>query len=321
MEGINTVEDFAQAMAAADEPEGTEAQEVEHAQPEEVEAQNDDQPEQEQEEAEADESTDPDEPESDQPEAESLDDKVVTWETASGEKFEVPVAELKQGYMRNQDYTHKTQQLAKEREIVQQEVQQQFQRAEEFAQELGALHAQNSYIQQLEAALGQIDRNTDPVTYNTVANDLILARQQRSDLAGRIAQVQQQRTYAQQQAMLEAQKQAVAELSAGPNAIPGFGKELVHKLNQTGRDYGFSDQELAMTTDPRYLRVLHDAMQWREAQAKKPEVVKKVKQAPPKPAKQTASRPASDIEKTVKQFKSKPTLDGLAALLAQQYKG
>lgn len=321
MEGINTVEEFAQAMAAADEPEGAEAQEVEHAQPE-AEAQNDDPAEQEQDEAEADESTDPEqEPESEEPAAESLDEKVVTWETASGEKFEVPVAELKQGYMRTQDYTQKTQQLAKEREVAHQEVQQQFQRAEQFAQELGALHAQSAYIQQLEVAMGQIDRNTDPVAYNTVANDLILARQQRSDLAGRIAQVQQQRTYAQQQAMLEAQKQAVAELSSGPNALPGFGKELVEKLNETGRGYGFSDEELAMTTDPRYLRVLHDAMQWRAAQAKKPEVVNKVKQAPPKPAKQTASRPASDIEKTAKQFKSKPTLDGLAALLAQQYKG
>lgn len=318
MEGT-TLEQFAQQYAEANaEPV---AEDLENAQPDEPEAQSDDPAEG----VEA-ETVDPDaeDPETgdDQPEApESLDDTVIKWKTAAGDEFEVPVAELKDGYMRAQDYTHKTQQFAKEREAAHQAVQQQFQRAEQYAQELGALHMQTTYIQQLEAAVGQIDRYSDPVGYNAAVNDLLLARQQREGLAAQIAQVQQQRTREQQEAFMQAQKQAVAELSSGPNALPGFGKELVQKLNATGRDYGFSDEELSMTADPRYLRVLHDAMQYRAMQAKKPEVVNKVKAAPQKPAKQTASRPASDIEKTVKQFKAKPTVDSFAALLAQQYKG
>ncbi|WP_354686681.1 hypothetical protein [Cupriavidus necator] len=307
---ITTLEQFAEAMAG-DAPEGEEPQEVENAQPDE-EAQSDDQPEP----ADGEESND--EPaEDDQPETESPDDAVLEWETASGEKFSAPVSELKAGYMRSQDYTHKTQALAREREGAQQHIEQQFQHVQAYAQDYGALHATSQQLQQLESAIGSINQYEDPVGWNTAVNNLLLLRQERDKVAGRIQQFQQFKAAEAQQATAEAQKKAAETLAA---EIPGFGRELVQKLNTTGRNFGFNDQELAGITDPRMIKVLHAAMQFEAMQAKKPAVLEKVKAAPQKPAKQTASKPASGIEKDIKQFQSKKDLNSFARLLAHSYK-
>ena len=315
-EEITTLDQLAQAMAADEAPEGDESQDVENAQPEE-EAQNDDQPEAEQEDGEQ-EGTE----ESEQPATESLDDTVVTWETASGEKFEAPVSELKAGYMRAQDYTHKTQQLSRERDAATQQVEQQLQTVQALSQDFGALHSTNQQIQQLESAIGAINQYEDPVGWNTAVNNLLLLRQHRDQVAGRINQFQQFRTGETQKQLADAQRKAAQELADPSTGIKGFGKELVQKLNATGHDYGFSDEELAGTAmaDARMIRVLHDAMQFRAMQAKAPKVLEKVKAAPQKPAKQTASKPASGIEKDIKQFSAKKDLNSFARLLAHSYK-
>ena len=150
-------------------------------------------------------------------------------------------------------------------------------------------------------------------------NNLLLLRQHRDQIAGRINQFQQFKVGEASKATAEAQRKA-AEVLAGPDGIPGFSKELVQKLNATGRNFGFSDEELGGITDPRLVKVLHAAMQFEAMQAKKPAVLDKVKNAPQKPAKQTASRPASGIEKDVKQFQSKKDLGSFAKLLAHSYK-
>lgn len=257
---------------------------------------------------------DPDGSADDQPAGELSDEQVVEWETGSGEKFSAPVAELKAGYMRNQDYTHKTQELARERDSFNERVQQQFQQIHQYAQEFGALHVQNRIVQQLEANIAQINRYDDPTGYSSAVSELMMATKQRDGLAAHLQNVQQARTQEQSQAFRAAQQQAFAELSSGPTAIPGFGKELVQKLNTTGREYGFSLEELSMTTDPRSMRVLHDAMKYRELQAKKPEALKKV-QAAPKPAPQTRSVPTTTVQKAAKSFDAKPSIEAMAVLM------
>lgn len=254
--------------------------------------------------------------EDDQPEGESLDSKVVEWETAAGEKFSAPISELKAGYMRGQDYTHKTQELARDRDMVQQQVHQQYQKVEQYAQELGALQMQNVIVQQIETSLGQIDRHNDPVGYNAAVNDLIIAQRRRDGLAAQIAKVQQDRTLEQQQAHAVAQQQAIEALASGPDALPNFGKELVNKMNAAGRGYGLSDQELKLIVDPRHIRILHDAMQYRALQEKKPQAVNKAKAAPARPARQTRSVPASSTQRALKQFNANPSIESMARLMS-----
>lgn len=317
MEGeITTLEQFASAMAGADESGQDEGGEgLENGQPEE-EPQSEEQP------GEANEEESQEETEeAEQPEVpESADDTVISWETASGEKFEVPVAELKQGYMRTQDYTQKTQQLATDRDTAQKHIEQQLGHIQAYAKDHGELYSTHQQIQQLESAIGQINQEMDPVAYSTAVSNLMLLRQHAGQVAGRIQQYAAHKAHESQEAVKTAQKKAIEELS-GPNGIPGFGKELVQKWNKTGREYGFSDEELAATTDPRLLRVLNDAMRFRELEAKKPAAVSKVKTAPVKPAKQTTAAPASNIERDTKAFSANPSVENYARLLAQKQKG
>lgn len=305
-ESITSIDQLAAALEA---DESQEHQDPDNAQPE-AEAQNDDpdgQPEQE------DDQQQPVEGEGDQPAApESLDDTVVSWETANGEKFEVPVAELRQGYMRDQDYRHKTQAFAQEREQTVQHIQQQFQHVQAYAQDLGQLHAVNSQIAALEQAIPTIDRNGDPIGYMDVMTHLQQLREQRTGIAGRVQQADQQQQEQRQAQHQQAAQRMVADLQA---SLPNFGPELVGKLDTAAQGYGFSTQELRAVTDPRFVKILHDAMQYKALQAKAPAAVNKVKAAPVKPTKQASTATTTGVEIQVKKFAKNKSLDNFAALL------
>ncbi len=304
-ESITSIDQFAAALEAADTPE---PDETENAQPE-TEAQSGEPEAPAEQEAEQ---AEPVEGEGDQPATESLDDKVVAWETAGGEKFEVPVAELKLGYMREQDYRHKTQTFAQEREQTIQHIQQQYQVAQTFAADLGQLHAVNAQIAALEQAIPTIDRNSDPAGYVDVVTHLQQLRETRGAVAGRVQQAQTQQQAQQQQQFQQAQQQMLSDLQT---SIPGFNQEMLGKLSTTARDYGFTDQELGRITDPRFVRLVHDAMQHKTLQAKAPGAVNKVKAAPVKPAKQSSTPTATGLEIEVKKFANNKSLGNFAKLL------
>jgi hypothetical protein len=303
-EAITTIDQLAAQLEAADTPQ----EDDENAQPE-AEAQSDDlqegsEPQEEQEE--------PVEGEGDQPAPESLDDKVITWETASGEKFELPVAELKNGYMREQDYRHKTQSLAQEREQATKQIQEQFQTVEAFAQDFGALYALNSQVASLEKAIQSIDKNSDPISYFDAVTQYQMLKDQRNGVAQRLQQVNQQRAAMTQQQLTQAKQQMASELQ---KAIPNFSTELVNKLDSTAGEYGYTSADLQQITDARFVKVLHDAMQFRQLQAKKPDAVNKVKSAPVKPTKQSSTAVDTGIQKQIKQFSKAKTVNNFAALL------
>lgn len=310
-QAITNIDDFATALAAAEEPQDAPA-----AQPDEPEA-AEGEPAEPAEEVEG-EPEEPVEGEGDQPdEPESLDDKVVTWETASGDKFEVPVAELKNGYMREQDYRHKTQNLATEREQATKAIQEQFETVQTHAQDFGTYYAIEAQIAALEQAIPTMDKHSDPVAYFDAVTQVQQLKEHRNGIATRIQSLQQQRTAEQQQRIAEGQQKMVQELST---TLPNFGPELVQKLNKTGQDYGFKPDELTVVTDPRFVRILHDAMQFKALQEKTPATVNKVKAAPVRPTKQAASAPASVIEQRVKQFSKAKSLENFAALYEQTLK-
>jgi hypothetical protein len=304
-ESITSLDQFAAALEAADEPA---QQDDENAQPEtEAQSGEPDAPAEEE-----DEQAEPVEGEGDQPATESLDDKLVAWETASGEKFELPVAELKQGYMREQDYRHKTQTFAQEREHTVQHIQQQFQTAQTYAQDLGVLHATNSQIAALEQTIQTMDRHGDPVTYMETRDYLEMLKESRAGVTARVQQLDQQRQAEQQALHQQAQQRMMADLQT---SIPGFGPELIGKLDTTAQGYGFTPKELQAISDPRFVRLVHDAMQLKALQAKTPGAVNKVKAAPIKPVKASATAAPTGVEQQIKAFGNKKSLGNFAALL------
>ena len=304
-ESITSIDQLAAALEADDTPD---QQDPDNAQPD-AEAQNDDPDGQAEQEGDQ---QQPVEGEGDQPATESLDDTVVAWETANGEKFEVPVAEMKLGYMRDQDYRHKTQAFAQEREQTVQHIQQQYQVAQAFAQDLGHLHAVNAQIAALEQALPSIDRQGDPIGYMDVTTHLQQLRESRTGIAGRVQEAQQSQQQQHQQQFQQAQQAMFAELQT---TVPGFNQDLLTKLSTTAQGYGFTAQELGRITDPRFVRLVHDAMQHKTLKDKAPAAVNKVKAAPVKPAKQSSTAAPTGVEQHVKQFSKNKSLDNFAKLL------
>ncbi len=80
---------------------------------------------------------------------------------------------------------------------------------------------------------------------------------------------------------------------------------------------GFAPEELAQVSDKRHMEVLWKASQWDALQAKKPDALAKVRQAPPKTTKPgNSAPPPTAVERAQKQLKARPDARSFAALLA-----
>lgn len=317
-EEITTVEGLAAALGDDEgQPQGPESEDEQAVeQPEaEPQAESDEEeeaPEESADEAEEDEAA---EEEAGQPEG-PADDTVVKWTAADGTELETPIAELKSGYMRHADYTQKTQQLAEERKQAAESIAQQWQQAQEFATE----QAELVQIQRQLSTFQKADWNALYAQDAAKAGQLqaqYMQLQQRSQQVA--ASYQQKLTQRQQQQSAEFQQRSQEALEELKREIPGFGDQHLTAMREYGLQHGFTDAELAQVSDPRILKVLHEAAQWQALQSSKPSVQKKVHAAPPKAKKPgAASVPKSKREAAFKQMQQKRDVDSLAAFLAAQ---
>jgi hypothetical protein len=105
-------------------------------------------------------------------------------------------------------------------------------------------------------------------------------------------QLQQQRTEAvsqfeaKRQDALNKQQQMIADQVAKgkeqlAKEIPNWSPQTTQEIIEASKDYGFTDSELNGIVDPRHVRVLHDAMQWRKLKSKNSVTKKKVASAKP----------------------------------------
>lgn len=311
-----TLESLAEAMSA--EPDTSEeARDDENAQPD-AEAQSDEQDETGAEQEAADDDAVEQEGDDDQPEGESPDTRLIKWKTADGTEHEVTEKDLREGYMREQDYRQKTQNLAREREKAVSEIQEQAQKqlgvVKAFGGKIAELHTIDSTLASLESEITRINRQDDPAQFAAMQTQILTLQRQRDNVAGVLGQAEQL-MQAQQMEVVKQQQQKTAELLA--SEMPDFGPDLLKKWNTTAIDYGFSPDELSQVTDPRVFRMLSDATKFRDLQSRKPEAVTKAKAAPPKPVKQTRSVPPTSIDKAFRQAKANTTVESVAALMAQ----
>ena len=123
----------------------------------------------------------------------------------------------------------------------------------------------------------------DPIGYMEakLKYDEDLAEWQQS--MGELEQVSTRQRQMQQQAL---QYHLVQEMQKLQQAIPEFGdREKATQLRQaileTGQSYGYSPDELNEVADSRAVRILHDAMKYRQMMAAQGEVQKKVEKARP----------------------------------------
>ncbi len=202
---------------------------------------------------------------------------------AAGEEREVTLDELIKSYQLGTDYTKKSQAVAEERKAVEAERQ--------AIQEAKALRDQ--YAQRLEIMEQMLRpqdetenlaylKETDPIGYSVKVAEMVERDKQLNAVRAereRIAQQQEQERQQNLQRMVAEESQKL--VAAVPEfADPTKGEALRKDIRSFGKSLGFSDQELASVYDSRAVLTLYKAMQYDKLMASKPEVTKKVAQAP-----------------------------------------
>lgn len=203
------------------------------------------------------EAEDPEEPEID------LDD--VEYE---GKQYKLP-RELKDALLRQADYTRKTQEVADQRRAVEAQraqAQEAINLVSNYQKEYSELIGIDSQLQKFN----ELDWNAiisenpqDAMRLQARFNEL---RQQREVAVNNIQQVQQQ---VQQQREQEQQRFIAESVTTLQRDIPNWNNDLYSSvLSASQKNYGFSADEVNNVIDARYIKVLHDAMQWRQSQEK-----------------------------------------------------
>ena len=214
--------------------------------------------------------------EQEEPEAEEVEVEEVAEEVAAdpeqevveieidGELVEVPV-KYKDHFLRQKDYTVKTQEVAAQRKAV--EVQmgavEQARQQYDFAQSV-----QPSILkaQQLEAQAEQyhehLRSNIDSLSATDITKIQMAIQDARNERDGIINDVKAQQTEFQQ-----AQEQSRTELlNKGTEVlrqrIPGWGETQQKQVREYAISTGFTEAEISQVTDPRQVEALYKASQY-----------------------------------------------------------
>lgn len=174
--------------------------------------------------------------------------------------------ELREGALRQADYTRKTQELAEQRRAFQQE-------REQFGQLSESELAARAEVHSIDAALKeyqQIDWRTwqerDPVNAAKAFTEYQLLKDQRQVAAGKYSQAHTERTLQQQREAAERLQQGQEVLA---KEIPGWGEDKAKALLDFGqKQLGFSAEELNAIDDPRVIVALHYASEGVQARTK-----------------------------------------------------
>ena len=225
----------------------------------------------------------------------------------NGEEIEKPLEEVISLAQQGADYTKKTQEVAEQRKALEEYAQtiqvqeQQLKAQAELQQALFGELAQITAIDQQLADFQAIDWNQLSENDFVEAQKLFFTQNklqtQRSQLVQQLEAKQQQLTQAQQKALNERIAKGKEILA---KEIPNWSPDTSKAIISAGKEYyGFSDEEMSSVIDPRHVKVLHDAMQWRKLQQNST-VKNKVSTAKPviKPgAKDVKKQVGSDIQK------------------------
>ena len=194
----------------------------------------------------------------------------------NGQELEVSLDELKSGYSRDSDYRQKTHSLSLERKNLEEEKNVLRQTYDTRIKELDELmQSANSFISQGSEVDLKAMYEEDPQAAAKLDFQMRQQREHLDSLRQKSEAVKQQ----QYNQFLNEQKQ-LAEQAIPELANPQKASEIKVKMRDTLSNYGFNDQEIGSLADHRFLKVLKDAMDYRNLKSAKPIVQKKVVNAP-----------------------------------------
>lgn len=196
-----------------------------------------------------------------------------------GKKTRVP-KEFKDAFLRNADYTQKTQSVAEEKRVIAQERQ----LLDLHKQINTALAKDQQEYASLEYGVGQLEQQIqqaiaqqDPAQvamltaqYNFERNKLMTKGQELNEKSNQQAQLIQ---YERMQNLQRAEQEAAKK-------IPNFSPQVKAELVGAARKLGYQDFEISEVADPRAYEALWKAAQWDKLQQAKPQITKKAVEAP-----------------------------------------
>lgn len=259
-----------------------------------------------------------DEPEEEPTPVEKVTIKVKNDE-GQDETLELTTDEIANGYMRQAAFTKKTQALAaREDQAVKflqskhEEIRNQYMEQAAFAR---------SAVEQMagfrsESEMAQLAQN-DPAAWVAENQRQTQIKAFLGSLDHKIKQEREQ-AGSQAQQWQQAQYQKAIETSWQELAKEKIDRPALVKIYEaTSKNFGYSMEELANVTDHRLVKVLRDAVAYRELKAKAPDVTRKANAAPRMPTARQAT-PAQERKNQAlnERFKSgRAKLNDLAALL------
>lgn len=184
--------------------------------------------------------------------------------------------EFQKGYLRQADYTRKTQDLAKQRSEVQEVLRQATDKAsKEYAQKLDML--QEAMVKTLAPELANVDWNKlateDPFEYvrlsnrqRQIAESMQAITAEKSSLEARTRTEEQQKKAERWQKTLEVLQQD----------IPDWSQPVVQKIVKAAKDAGADEAQVNALDEGWIIKLAHKAALYDELNAKRPEVEKKV---------------------------------------------
>ena len=277
------------------------------------------------EEVESEEATD-DNPDDQAEEEEQSQDEVpaILKLKVNGEEVEKPLDEVVALAQQGLDYTQKTQQVAEQRKELETYAEQIKAQEQAFQQQMQLNNVLIEDVAKITALDQQLNQYSNVNWQELSDNDFVEAQkhfftynqlqQERSALVSQFEAKKQQ--IASQQAQLMADRVAKGK-EVLAKEIPGWSQETTQQLVTVGKEYGFSDAELNSIVDPRHVKVLHDAMQWRKLQQNST-VKKKVSSAKPvvRPgAKDTKAEANSNVRNLREQLRKTGKSDAAQKLI------
>ena len=225
-------------------------------------------------------------------EVEELEEQPVYRVTIDGDEIEVTQDELLNGYSRQQDYTRKTQELANQRKLIEQQAQQITQMDAIYAELLPKMKAQ------LESSLGDEPdwdslHEDDPIAF---VRERQLWDDKRRQLESASAEQQrlQQETYVQQQqqlaAIVEDSQQKLLEIIPEWKKPEVANQEKAEIQNYAINELGYTPEEISQVYDYRALLGLRSA--WLNSKT-----VEATKKRPTQKAPARVARPGSSTRK------------------------
>jgi hypothetical protein len=217
-------------------------------------------------------------------EVEEVEEEQTFTVKAAGEEKEVTLDELVTSYQLGSDYTKKTQEVAEQRKVIEQEAK----------AIIEARQVRDDYSQRLKSVeqflvgsngspedLAELKEN-DPIGYAVKVAEMTEKKDQLQ-----IVQAEQNRIAQQQNSDREAQMQnfVAGEAQKLTQSLPEFsdktkGEKIRNDIRSYGKKVGFTDEELSQVYDSRHVLVLHKAAQYDKLMAGKAGVKKKVANAP-----------------------------------------